>query len=589
MLDVTGGPAAQLWARAPSSGSGDTTIQLGFDDLGPLLSETTFVTVDLETTGGSSAEDSITEIGAVKTRAGEILGEFQTLINPGVEIPRAITRLTGIDSQMVELAPTIASVLPSFLEFAHGCVLVAHNAKFDIGFLKAAARSLSYPWPGFTIVDTVPLARCVVPKSEVPNHKLATLAALFSAATSPSHRALDDARATVDVFHTLLERLAAFGVTHLADLSDLTRTISATRMSKRHLATGLPQAPGVYVFKDERGDPLYVGMSNNIRRRVRHYFTTSEKRAKMEEMITLAHSVTPIVCATTLEANVRELRLIEASQPRYNRRSRSQHRLSWLQLSSEPFPRLVVTSKVPDANSPASVGPFTSTSAARSARDAIHAVTQLRRCAQRINARSPVAASICALAEMSRCAAPCHGSVERERYGELVDRLATMLVEDITPLVTAVEDHLRELSAMERFEEAARLRDGFTALLTALARSQRILPLAHAAEIVAARRTKAGGWELVCLKHARLAGACVAKPCTDSTAIIAALRSAAEAVSPGPHGLPAASIEEASILLNWLDQEGTRLVYCSTGWAEPIRGAAQHERWLHIGHPNQAL
>src|ERR1700712_2626142 len=102
--------------------------QSTFDELEEPLRDTTFVVVDLETTGGAAASDSITEIGAVKIRAGEKIGEFATLIDPGVSISPFITVLTGITDNMVATAPRIDSVLPAFLEFAAGCVLVAHNA-----------------------------------------------------------------------------------------------------------------------------------------------------------------------------------------------------------------------------------------------------------------------------------------------------------------------------------------------------------------------------------------------------------------------------------------------------------------------------
>ena len=111
------------------------------------LRETTFVVVDLETTGGRASgegHDAITEIGAVKVRGGAVLGELATLVDPGRSIPPQIVALTGITTAMVCDAPTIDSVLPSFLEFSRGAVLVAHNAGFDIGFLRAAAERCSH-------------------------------------------------------------------------------------------------------------------------------------------------------------------------------------------------------------------------------------------------------------------------------------------------------------------------------------------------------------------------------------------------------------------------------------------------------------
>ena len=122
-------------------------VQPSFDDLGTPLRDVTFCVVDLETTGGAPGESGITEIGAVKVRAGELIGEFQTLVNPSDPIPPFIAVLTGITDSMVALSPRIESVLPAFLEFAQGCVMVAHNAPFDMGFLKHESLVHGYDWP----------------------------------------------------------------------------------------------------------------------------------------------------------------------------------------------------------------------------------------------------------------------------------------------------------------------------------------------------------------------------------------------------------------------------------------------------------
>ncbi|HEY0215734.1 MAG TPA: exonuclease domain-containing protein, partial [Cellulomonas sp.] len=245
--------------RSPAPARADLTlppvgrpVQVTLDDIGTPLSEVTFVVVDLETTGGSPATSAITEFGAVKVRGGEVLGEFQTLVDPGGPVPAAIQVLTGITTSMVIGAPTIGEVLPSFLEFACGSVLVAHNAPFDIGFLKAAAAQTGHAWPGNPVVDTVRLARRVVTRDEAPNHRLSTLAGLFHATTTPEHRALADARATVDVLHALLGRLAPLGVTHLEDLATAADPVPSDVRRKRHLADGLPDAPGVYLFRGPR-------------------------------------------------------------------------------------------------------------------------------------------------------------------------------------------------------------------------------------------------------------------------------------------------------------------------------------------------
>jgi DNA polymerase-3 subunit epsilon len=183
------------------------------------LAETDFVVVDLETTGWTPAEARITEIGAVRVTGGQVTGEFSTLINPGQPIPPDIAELTGISDDMVARAPAIETVLPGFLAFAGRGVLTAHNAPFDLGFLIAACADCGLRWPGFSVLDTVTLARQVLGETEVPDCKLVTLASYFGAPTSPCHRALADARATVAVLHGLIARLAESGVRTLAELA----------------------------------------------------------------------------------------------------------------------------------------------------------------------------------------------------------------------------------------------------------------------------------------------------------------------------------------------------------------------------------
>jgi DNA polymerase-3 subunit epsilon len=180
------------------------------------LAETTFAVLDLETSGGSPRLGAgITEIGVVKVKGGEILGTFQSFVDPGHSLPVFITQLTGISDEMLISAPFIDEILPTLFEFlgsADETVVVAHNSPFDLSFLKAASKTHEIQWPDYLTVDTARLARAVLDRDEVINCKLSTLAEFFGAATSPNHRALDDAMATVDVLHGLIERLAGFDV-----------------------------------------------------------------------------------------------------------------------------------------------------------------------------------------------------------------------------------------------------------------------------------------------------------------------------------------------------------------------------------------
>src|SRR4051794_33247578 len=405
-------------------------VQASFDELGTPLHEVTFVVVDLETTGGSPAACEITEIGAVKVRAGEVLGEFQTLVDPGVPIPAFISVLTGISDSTVAGAPRLASALPAFLEFAGSgetTVLVAHNAPFDVSFLKAGCALTGQPWPGYQVLDTARLARQVVTRDEAPNCKLSSLARLFRAGTTPNHRALSDARATVDVLHGMLERLGNLGVRSLDDLATFSSRVSPQQRRKRHLAEGLPHATGVYLFADERGEVLYVGKATDLRNRVRTYFTASETRGRMAEMVGLAATVTPIVCATTVEAEVRELRLIAQHKPRYNRRSRFPERALWLKLTVEAFPRLSRVREVKNDGA-AYLGPFGSARQVELAAAALHEAVPLRQCTARLSPRRLTSA--CALAEMGRCGAPCDGRESVEGYAAHADAVRSAMLGD---------------------------------------------------------------------------------------------------------------------------------------------------------------
>lgn len=553
-------------------------VQATFDELGTPLPEVTFCVVDLETTGGSpQAGAGITEVGAVKVRGGEVLGEFQTLVNPLTPIPPFVAVLTGITDPMVATAPTIASVLPSFLEFARGCVLVAHNAPFDVGFLRAAATAEAVPWPSFQVIDTVRLARRVITRDDAPDCKLGTLARLFRSQVTPEHRALADAQATVDVLHGLLERLGPLGVHTLEELSNLSSRVSPAQRRKRHLADALPHAPGVYLFRDHEQRPLYVGTSNDLRTRVRTYFTASETRSRIGEMVGIATDVIGIECATRLEAQVRELRLIAAHKPPYNRRSRFPERVTWLKVTVEPFPRLSLVREVRDDDA-TYLGPFSSRSQAEQAMHAVHAAFPIRQCRDRLS-RKPQG-SACVLAELGRCVAPCVGAIDTDAYAGYIEQVKHAITGDASGVVDALIPHIRELAGAERYEDAARHRDRVAAFVRAAARTQRLSALARCPELVAARRHTDGGWEIHAIRFGRLAGAGLAPANTHPQATIDLVLASAETVQRPPAPSPAASVEEAERILAWLEQPGVRMVSVHGEWSCPVNGAGKQLDWL---------
>jgi DNA polymerase-3 subunit epsilon len=548
--------------------------QRSFDELGRPLRDLTFCVVDLETTGGSASGGSmITEIGAVKVRGGEVLGEFQTLVNPHTEIPPFIAVLTGISNHMVSDAPPIESALPAFLEFAAGCVLVAHNAPFDVGFLQHFARQQGRSWPRFEVLDTAKLARRVITRDDAPNCKLSSLARVFNSATTPNHRALSDARATVDVLHGLMERLGGLGVHTLEELQTFSARVSTAQRRKRHLAEGLPHSPGVYLFRDDAARVLYVGTSRDLRTRVRSYFTASETRTRIGEMVGLASSVTGIECATTLEAEVRELRLIAEHKPRYNRRSRFPEKVTFVKLTREPWPRLSLVRRVLDDEADY-LGPFSSRKTAEKCLAALHDTFPVRQCSDRLGLKPSRAA--CVLAEMGRCLAPCDGSVDATTYAAVVRQLRDTLLRRPDEVVDAINVRMAALAADERFEEAGVHRDRLSAFVRAAARTQRLSALTRCAEVVAARREDDGRWAVHVVRFGRLAAAGTIPPGADAHQYVLELRASAETVATAPGPVPAATAEETEKVLRWLESPGVRLVEVDGEWTCPVAGATRH-------------
>lgn len=535
-------------------------VQLSLDDLGTPLSDVTFVVVDLETTGGKPVDAGITEIGAVKVRGGEVIGEYQTFANPGIPIPPFIAALTGITDRMLAGAPSVTAAVAGFWEFARGAVLVAHNAPYDMSFLRGACDKADLPWPAPRVVDTARIARRALSRDDVRNCKLETLARYFRASTPPCHRALDDAQATVSVLHGLIERVGPLGVHCLEDLLAFGGRTTPHQRTKRHLGDAIPEAPGVYIFRDAQGHPLYVGTSRNLRIRVRSYFTASEQRRRMSEMVGLADRVDPIVCATDTEARVRELRLIAEHRPPYNRRSRHPERQVWVALTREPHPRLVTVSAVRESHL-ATIGPFSGRGAATLAIEALQAALPVRTCTDRLP-RGPSRDAGCVRGQLGQCAAPCARSGDAQAYAATAAQAQRALSGDSREVVASLTVRMTEQADAGRFEQARSWRDRLEAYLRASVRAQRLRSLTEAAEIVAAEAID-GAWHIHVIRHGRLAAAGVSPRGADPRPIVDALVLTAETVEPG-----SALTEETEILSRWL--AGARLVRASSTLSLPV-------------------
>jgi len=409
--DVVAGDARLAW-RGASVGLAEPP---GGD---VALEDATFVVVDLETTGLRPRSAGICEIGAVRVRELESTETFETLVNPRRPLPAPIAALTGIEPRALRGAPPPELAVRRFLGFAGGAVLVAHNARFDIGFLDVEVERLTGRRLAGPVVDTVWLARRLL-AGRISRVGLGSLAYFFGTAVRPCHRALPDAQATAEILISLIGLAQERGARSVSELVELSAPRARRLATKRSLVSGAPPCPGVYLFRDRSDQVLYVGRARDLQARLRSYFRTERQRPAVEAALGALERVEWRPLGSELEAALEELRLLRELRPPANARGLRPDRYVYLRRRGKGF----VVSEAP--------GPF--------------GPIKSRRRAQR---------------------------AARALEGHEGDDLAAAL-----PQLRA---RLRRLAAELRFEDAARLRDRFTALeeiVAALAELDRLRAL----------------------------------------------------------------------------------------------------------------
>ena len=204
-----------------------------------------FIVFDIETTGLSNINDKITEIGAIKIKNGKIVDSFSTLVNPEIPIPEKITELTGIDDSMVINAPRIQEVLPQFLKFVGKSPLVAHNAKFDVGFIRENAKALGVDKINNVIVDTLALSRVLL--TDLKRYRLNNIAKELNVVLENHHRAVDDAKATADIFIKLINMMKEKNIFYLQDINKvLGKKIDVKKLNTNHIVLLAKNQKGLY-------------------------------------------------------------------------------------------------------------------------------------------------------------------------------------------------------------------------------------------------------------------------------------------------------------------------------------------------------
>ena len=288
------------------------------------------VFLDIETTGGSHTRDRITEVALIKIEQGAVVAKWETLINPGIPIPRNITGLTGIRDDMVKDAPAFEEIAGDLYSYLEGTVMVAHNARFDHGFLKAEYKRIGGTLRQRTLC-TVKLSRKLYPLAE--SHSLDAIMIRFGLSTSARHRGMGDAQLMLDFLEAAKLDLGSVKVLEAINLQlkgpTLPPSIDDSFMQR------IEDVPGVYLFYDDTDMPLYIGKSIKLRTRVLNHFASDHVTHTEMEMAQRVKRIEWKETAGELGALLLEMNLIKKLRPAYNKFLRKQTKLYAIQMSEQ--------------------------------------------------------------------------------------------------------------------------------------------------------------------------------------------------------------------------------------------------------------
>ncbi len=439
------------------------------------LEQAEFTVVDLETTGGRAGPGTIIEIGAYRMVGRRLTESFSTLVRPqGGIVPRFITGLTSITTEMVREAPPIEDVLPAFREFMGERVMVAHNAAFDFGFLDFEYRRIFGIGLRNPVLCTLRMSRRFMPS--LKRRRLDLLAGHFGLSLEGRHRGLGDARMAAELLSIFLEMAQRMGITRLDRLLDDHHRGLAGRRIERHVPpdeiAAIAHAPGVYMMRNERGDLLYIGKARRLQERVSSYFAASV-RAKTAELVSHVYKIETRPTRSPLEAALDEARLIRELKPPYNRMLKSAAPAYFIKLDlMDEFPRVTISTKMSARRGVMHLGPFIGRRGIEQSVRALARILGLRTCGGKLAPSEDF--SPCIYGQMGHCTAPCNLSIDGEKYAERVRHAVGFLRGRIGPLLGELARARDQAAAAMRFEEAARFRHHLEALTTLAHRATRL-------------------------------------------------------------------------------------------------------------------
>ena len=442
-----------------------------------------FVVLDTETTGLQPSRQRIIEIAIVRFTDGQPVRQWESLVNPERSVPAFITKMTGIDEDLLAPAPTFAEIADQVLECLSGVVIVGHNVEFDIGFLNAELKRLDRAPIVNDRVDTLPLATRLIPDLRRPDlHATAKAVGLADRARG-KHRAGLDAALTGRLAVTLLESARAVGFNSIDELKAIARPATrrprermprASTVVDRSMLGTIPRSPGVYIMRNANGQVVYVGKAKNLRDRVATYFSQPlGYTRKMDGLIESLAQIEVEVVGCELQALLLESQLIWRYQPRYNRALKSHERYQFIRVDiASPWPRVgLATSRKDDGAR--YFGPFRNASTARATVDLINRAIPLRTCTRSFRRASDYG-SPCLELDLGRCLGPCVGRADRDQYVALVRKVVDYIDGRDQSLYELLWQELEKAANALDFERADRLRRDLQSSLALSASQQRL-------------------------------------------------------------------------------------------------------------------
>ena len=511
-----------------------------------------FLAVDVETNGLAGDDCELTEVGAVLVGGGELHDEFESLVRVRRPLSRGIERFTGITQAMVDGAPEPREVLERLAPMLEGRVLVAHSASFDRRALRQAFEREGLDWPDPPAICTVAMARRLAPLAR--KRKLVPLAESLGIEPEGAHRALVDARTCARVFCALFPKLCASAVS----VADALELVSPRRGRRARPAKGgpvprerrpdlssLPDDPGVYVFRDERGRPLYVGKSVSVRSRARAHFCVPSGWTGRAEVVDYEPT------ASELGALVLENRLIKRWRPPGNVKLKRTGGYVYVRCRLDiPFPVLEVASD-PAPGHAVNVGPIRGRTVASDLVDQLNSLFGLRHCGRGLKLREHPSA----YGQMGRCLSPCLGDLDPNLYRRRLDEALAPFSEPGSGgdrLLAMLDERLREAVATQRYEAAAvllRRRERMEMLVGALGG---LVQATHAqTRLVLARHPVKERWDAFWIVAGRVADW---GPLPDAEELA---RRTEAALARRPHAarraaIPADEVDEIRIVQSWV-------------------------------------